>query len=117
MAEYITKEQTLEAFVEWTNSREDYAEHPVWFARNIGSIKSVDVIERSEYELIHRQLAQAFDRIAELDKLNGELHSKIDKAIEEITNLNRYQKGIDTMNVGDDLMISWCKTLDILKEI
>lgn len=43
--------------------------------------------------------------------------SKIDKAIAEITNLNRYQEGIDTMNVGDDLMISWCKTLDILKEI
>ena len=55
MAEYITKEQTLEAFVEWTNSREDYAEHPVWFARNIGSIKSADVVEKSEImDLIKR---------------------------------------------------------------
>lgn len=45
------------------------------------------------------------------------LQTNIKKAIEEITNLNRYQEGIDTMNVGDDLMISWCKTLDILKEI
>lgn len=45
------------------------------------------------------------------------LQTNIKKAIEEIINLNRYQDGIDTMNVGDDLMISWCKTLDILKEI
>ncbi len=43
--------------------------------------------------------------------------SKIDKAIEEITNLVGYEDGIDTMNVGDDLMISWCKTLEILRNI
>lgn len=65
-------------------------------------IPTADVIERSEYELIRRQLSQAFDRIAELDKLNGELHSKIDKAIEEIRDLgfvNRKTKYVDGVKV------------------
>ena len=56
MEEYITKEQAIESFEEWTNSREDYIEHPVSFARNICSIKSADVVERKTYE----QMIQMF---------------------------------------------------------
>lgn len=45
------------------------------------------------------------------------LQTNIKKAIEGIQTFNGYEKGIDTMNVGDDIMISWCKTLDILENI
>lgn len=44
-------------------------------------------IERSEYEFIKHQLVETMDRVAELDKINTDLRSKIDKAIKEIEDL------------------------------
>lgn len=50
-----------------------------------------DVVEEEKYETLHswtitlrHQLEEAFNRIDELDKLNGNMRDKIDKAISEI---------------------------------
>ena len=66
----------------------------------------------------HKNEIVPFAHIRTKDICNdtADLLERIDKAIEDIKNLNGYGD-LDTMNVGDDLMISWSKTLDILKEI
>ena len=76
---------------------------------------TADVIERSEYELIHRQLVQAFDRIAEIDKLNDELRSKIDKAIDEIDFLRQHRAKYITED--NKICIDSGEVLKILKNI
>lgn len=51
-----------------------------------------DVVERSKYESIRKQLLQSIDEKFALDKANRNLRSKIDKAIEEINHLTIYYK-------------------------
>lgn len=48
---------------------------------------TVDAVSREEYDLLRHQLADAWNRIDELDKLNGNMREKIDKAIEEMQKL------------------------------
>lgn len=76
--------------------------------RAISETETADVVERAEYELIRKQLSQAFDRIAELDKLNGELHSKIDKAIAEIEQLD-FIRGENEIFVNKDFVLEIIK--------
>lgn len=52
---------------------------------------TVDVVEREKYDLLQRgyeilkhQLEKSWDRIDELDKLNGSMRDKIDKSIAEM---------------------------------
>lgn len=88
MAEYIDRTELAVTPIDITDLPTDKC-IMVYLAEDVDSLPTADVIERS----------------------------KINKAIEEITNIVGYEDGIDTMNVGDDLMISWCKTLEILKRI
>ena len=43
MDEYVAKQEVIDALGKWVESREDWAEHPAWFARDIMSIESKDV--------------------------------------------------------------------------
>lgn len=77
MAEYIDKEEIYKHLELFDKLTSDDAKH----------IPTADVVERSEYEFIRHQLAETMDRVQELDQINSELRSKIDKAIEEINDI------------------------------
>ena len=58
------------------------------YVYDVGELPRSDVVERekydllqSEYETLKHQLEKSWDRIDELDKLNGNMRDKIDKAI------------------------------------
>lgn len=68
-----------------------------------------DVVEREKYDLLKRQLADSWDRIEELDKLNGYIHDRIDHAIEEIK--QEIQNGTIKIRSGNE------KLFDILMHI
>lgn len=74
------------------------------------------VVEHSEYEFIRHQLVENMDRVAELDKINTDLRSKIDKAIEEIEErkkcLHTDIYNIESIEFGKGLELA----LKILKE-
>ena len=80
MAEYIDRTE-LECDTEWSDYYDDFISYS---KLQIDSLPTADVVEREEYEFIRHQLSETMDRVAELDKLNGELRSRIDKAIEEM---------------------------------
>lgn len=73
-----------------------------WLIENIvvemvSGTPSADVVERKKYDLLQQgyetlkhQLEESWNRIDELDKLNGNMRSKIDKAIKEMESIPLY---------------------------
>ena len=94
MAEYINREDVdfycsysgdcMGSGSECDKCTDNVIEYP-----NFMEIPNADVVEREKYDLLKRQLMDAWNRINELDKLNGHMREQIDKAIEEITNLRQ----------------------------
>lgn len=76
-------------------------------------IPPADVVEREKYDLLKRQLADSWNRIDELDKLNGHMREQINKAIEEINNA---EIEVDFMNDhADGFNSGLFKALEILE--
>ena len=109
MAEYITKEQVMEIYENAYFSAEDIQELRYYFETFINCAVPAEVIEREEYDLLKRQLADSWDRIDELDKLNGHMREQINKTIEEIT---EYSKNASVVHAR----IAFNKVLETLKE-
>ena len=62
----------------------------------------------------HGRVCVSQSQIADAPTVPAIPLERIKQLREEILNLVGYQEGIDTMGVGDDIMISWVKTLDKL---
>ncbi len=53
---------------------------------------NADVVEREKYDLLKRQLSDSWNRIDELDKLNGDMQDKIDSAMESMKKLQEIEQ-------------------------
>lgn len=92
MVKYLSRDEILK----WkeTITTDDYSGNEtmdVVTVEEILDIEPADVVEREKYEMLNEwavtlrhQLEEAFNRIDELDKLNGNMREKIDKAIKEM---------------------------------
>ena len=110
MAEYISR-TVLEEWGTCIAKRNDNQE----LIPRIGIhlLPTADVIERTEYEFIRHQLVETMDRVAELDKINTELRSKIDKAIAEIN--AEINQNIDSDGIPNAYAYCYQNALEILK--
>lgn len=83
MAEYIDRTK-LEPDTEWSEYEDGFMSYS---QSQINSLPKVDVIERSEYDELHKKYLKAIHNHTECLKELHEYRSKIDKAIEEINKL------------------------------
>lgn len=58
----------------------------------VGETPTANAIEREKYDLLKRQLADSWNRIDELDKLNGHMQDKINLAIESMKKLQEIEQ-------------------------
>lgn len=80
--------------------------------------EAIEILNRDDNEMRKGWFCiNDFKAIEVLKKADVVERSKVNAAIEKIDNLIGYKEGLDTMNVGDDIMISWLITLEILKNI
>ena len=113
MAEYITKELLDANIVEIMVQGGNFV--PVIQAEIIDHIPTADVVEREEYEFVRHQLSETMDRVAELDKLNGELRSNIDNAIEEVEKKKEWL--LSTECSGYNIGIAFDSIIHTLKKL
>lgn len=82
---------------------------------------TADVVERKKYDLLQRgyetlkhQLEESWDRIDELDKLNGNMKDKVNKTIEEMEKENNNFTYNENKALGASY--GYRRAIDILKK-
>jgi hypothetical protein len=101
----VSRKAVFEAFEEWVNSREDWNEHPVWFARNLVSLPPVtpqhtDAEIQKMQEMEQAEIEKAYNMgVSEKETVLGKMRTEIERH-------RRKTQGIDPYDlVGDCLEI------------
>jgi hypothetical protein len=101
----VSRKAVFEAFEEWVNSREDWNEHPVWFARNLVSLPPVtpqhtDAEIQKMQEMEQAEIEKAYNMgVSEKEPILGKMRTEIERH-------RRKTQGIDPYDlVGDCLEI------------
>ncbi|SDB15123.1 hypothetical protein [Eubacterium oxidoreducens] len=72
----VNRAEVIRAFDKWIKSREDFAEHPVWFARDIVSMPSVTPVRKKGEWLRMSDLSEQEDDRYRCSRCGNVIHYK-----------------------------------------
>lgn len=103
MAEYIDRENIIPHSID--DDYEEGGERLIVDYKDIEEMSPADVIERAKYDELHKLYLIAIHNHTECVKEIHKYHSNIDKAIEEMTNL---EKSYTNMITDEKTLVNEC---------